>query len=90
MNKSTLLAFTAALAFTATPLLAEAPNSYQVTGPILELSDTKLVVQKGKEKWEVARTADTKVTGELKVGAKVTVEYTMTAKSIEVKEGKAK
>ena len=31
------------------------------------------------------RTKDTKVTGELKVGAKVTIMYTMTAVSVEVK-----
>ena len=63
--------------------------AYQVTGPVLELTDSKIVVQKGKEKWEIARTPDTKVTGDLKVGAKVTIEYTMAAKSIEAK-GKGK
>jgi len=62
--------------------------AYQVTGPVLEVTDTKIVVQKGKEKWELARTPDTKVTGELKVGAKVTVEYSMTAKSVDVKADK--
>ncbi len=42
----------------------------------------------GTDKWEVARDAATKVTGDLKVGSKVTIEYTMTAKKIEVKEDK--
>ena len=60
--------------------------AYQVTGPVLEVTDSKIVVQKGKEKWEIARTPDTKVTGDLKVGAKVTIEYSMTAKSVEVKK----
>jgi hypothetical protein len=64
---------------------AEAVKSYQVTGPVLELTDTKIVVQKGDEKWEIARTPDVKVTGTLKVGAKVTIHYTMSAKSVEVK-----
>lgn len=64
---------------------APAAKSYQVTGPILELTDTKIVVQKGDEKWEVMRTPDTKVEGALKVGAKVTIHYTMTAKTVEVK-----
>ncbi len=70
--------------------LASSAWGYQVTGPVLELTDTKIVVQKGKEKWEIARTPDTKVSGDLKVGAKVTVEYTMTAKSVEAKAEKAK
>jgi len=65
-----------------------ADKTYQVTGPILEVTDTTIVVQKGKEKWEIARTKDTKVTGDLKVGAKVTITYTMTATSIEAKEAK--
>ena len=62
--------------------------AYQVTGPVLEVTDSKIVVQKGKEKWEIARTSDTKVTGDLKVGSKVTIEYSMTAKSIEAKADK--
>lgn len=70
--------------------VASSAWAYQVTGPVLEVTDTKIVVQKGKEKWELARTPETKVTGDLKVGAKVTVEYSMTAKSVEVKEGKGK
>ena len=65
--------------------LAAAPKSYQVTGPILELKDDMIVVEKGKEKWEIARDKETKVKGDLKVGSKVTVEYRMTATSIEVK-----
>jgi hypothetical protein len=88
MNKIILLALTgsAALSLGASSLFAA--DAYQVTGPVLELTDTKIVVQKGKEKWEVARSADTKVTGDLKVGAKVTIEYTMTAKTVEVKADK--
>lgn len=73
----------------ATMVMAAGTKTYQVTGPVLELTDTKIVVEKGKEKWEIARAADTKVTGELKVGEKVTIEYTMTATAIEVKAGKA-
>ena len=65
--------------------------AYQVTGPVVELTDTKIVVKKGKENWELARDAGTKVTGDVKVGDKVTVEYKMTATSIEAKNaGKAK
>lgn len=72
----------------ATPAFA-AQKTYQVTGPVVDVTDETITVQKGTEKWEIARTPDTKVTGELKKGAKVTVEYRMTAASIEVKPGKA-
>jgi hypothetical protein len=61
-------------------------ESYQVTGPVLEVKDNSLIVQKGKEKWEIAKDKDTKVTGEVKVGSKVTVHYQMKATTIEVKE----
>ena len=66
-----------------------AVKTYQVTGPVLEVRADALVVQKGTEKWEIARDANTKVTGDLKVGAKVTIEYRMTAASIEVKPAAA-
>lgn len=72
----------------ATSVMAGPGKTYQVTGPVLELTDAKIVIEKGKEKWEVIRTAETKVTGELKVGAKVTIEYTMTATDVKVKADK--
>ena len=59
---------------------------YQVTGPVLEVRDDALVVQKGNEKWEIARDTATGISGDLKVGSKVTVFYTMQATKIEVKE----
>jgi ribosomal 50S subunit-recycling heat shock protein len=69
-------------------LRAAAPKTYQVTGPVLEVNANTIVVQKGKEKWEISRDAATKVTGDLKVGSKVTIEYTMKAVTIEVKDAK--
>jgi hypothetical protein len=75
----------------AAPAIAAQPRTYQVTGPVLSVTDDLIVVQKGKDKWEIARDADTKITGELKVGAKVTIEYRMTATSVHVKaEGAGK
>lgn len=72
----------------ATSGMAGSGKTYQVTGPVLQLTDTKIVVEKGKEQWEIVRTADTKVTGDLKVGSKVTIEYTMTATDVTVKADK--
>ena len=65
-------------------------KTYQVTGPVLEVTPTTITVQKGKDKWEIARDNTTKVTGDLKVGSKVTIQYEMKAASIEVKEEKKK
>ncbi len=79
--RKTMLAL--ALATVAGGALA-AEKTYQVTGPVVEVRDDAVVVQKGKENWEIARTADTKVTGDLKKGEKVTVKYKMTATSIDV------
>ena len=67
---------------------AFAAKGYQVTGPVIEVTETKIVVQKGKEKWELAKTAATKTTGDVKVGEKVTVYYAMTAEEIEAKAAK--
>jgi len=69
-------------------LALAAGKTYQVTGPVLEVNDSMIAVQKGKDRWELARDASTKVTGDLKVGAKVTITYTMTATDVEVKADK--
>jgi len=69
--------------------LAAGAKTYQVTGPVLEVTDSMIAVQKGKDRWEINRDANTKVTGDLKVGAKVTVTYTMTATEVEAKAGKS-
>ena len=79
----------ATLCYTGLSHAAAAPNTYQVTGPVLEMTDTMIAVQKGKDRWELGRDASTKVTGDLKVGANVTIVYKMTATSVEVKPAKA-
>jgi hypothetical protein len=66
---------------------AEATKTYQVTGPVLEVTDSTITVQKGKEKWQLARDKETKTPSDVKVGDKVTIEYTMSAKNIESKGG---
>ena len=88
MLKKSILASTLAILL-ALPALAAAPKTYQVTGPVLELTSDTITVKKGSERWEIARDASTKVTGDLKVGATVTIQYRMSAASVDVKGGKA-
>ncbi len=71
-------------------LFAGAADDYQVTGPVTALTDTVITIQKKDQLWQINRTPATKVDGELKVGAKVTVHYTMTATSVDAKAEKAK
>jgi hypothetical protein len=66
---------------------AQDAKSYQVTGPVLEVTPTVITVQKGNDKWQITRNNSTKVTGDLKPGAKVTIYYTMVASEVEVKGG---
>ena len=87
MKKSVLLL--CAVLFLSTTALA-GPAQYQVTGPVLEVRDDAIVVQKGNEKWEIARDKTTNISGDLKVGAKVTIYYTMQASKVEVKEAPKK
>lgn len=88
MKKTLLIA--CAVLFVASLAVAAGPKTYQVTGPVLEITKDLIVVQKGKDRWEIGRGADTKVTGDLKVGSKVTIEYRMNAATVEVKEAKTK
>jgi hypothetical protein len=90
MKTTTALSLLAAAGLAFSSAAFAAGKDYQVTGPILEVNDSMIVVEKGakKERWEIARDANTKASGEMKVGDKVTVHYTMTATDIEVKAGK--
>ncbi len=47
-----------------------------------------IAVQKGKDRWEIDRDAASKIPADLKVGDKVTITYTMTAKEVEMKPAK--
>jgi ribosomal 50S subunit-recycling heat shock protein len=79
----------AILAVSSAAAFAAGAKTYQVTGPVLEVTDSMIAVQKGGERWEFNRDANAKVTGELKVGEKVTITYAMSAVTIEVKAPKA-
>ena len=87
--KTTIFSLIAAasLALSSVSFAADAKD-YQVTGPVLDVNDSMIAVQKGKDRWEVARNSSTKTSGDIKKGDKVTVHYTMTATDIEVKADK--
>jgi hypothetical protein len=70
----------ALLALATSQLSAADAKTYQVTGPVLEVTPTYIVVQKGDEKWQVA--ADKATAGAVKVGDKVTIQYQMVAKKV--------
>ncbi|HJU09281.1 MAG TPA: hypothetical protein VJ728_00315 [Candidatus Binataceae bacterium] len=90
MQKPSLLAgmIVASWVSVSCPAFAAGPNAYQVTGPVLEVSNSMIAVQKGKERWEIGRDSSTKVNGDLKVGSKVTIKYRMVATSVQVKPDK--
>lgn len=84
-----ILIFASMFLFVAAVAFAAGPKTYQVTGPVLEIKGDVIVVEKGgSEKWEVAKDSATKISGDLKVGSKVTIDYVMTAKKVDVKEAK--
>lgn len=78
--------FVASSLLTTTIAFAGMPKTYQVTGPVLEVKPDMVTVQKGKEKWEISLEKDTKITGDLKVGSKVTIQYRMKAATVDVKK----
>jgi len=66
--------------------VAAGPKTYQVTGPVLDVTDEVIVVEKDKDKWEIARDKGTKINGDLKKGARVTIQYKMSATNVDVKD----
>src|SRR3954462_8392339 len=85
--KSALSLLAAASLALSSAAFAAGAKTYQVTGPVLEVTDAMIAVKKGQDRWEINRDSSTKVTGDLKVGEKVTITYTMTATAAEVKAG---
>jgi hypothetical protein len=89
MKTSALSLLVAASLALSSAAFAAGAKTYQVTGPVLEATDSMIAVQKGKDRWEINRDSSTKVTGDVKVGEKVTITYTMSATDVEVKAAKA-
>jgi hypothetical protein len=89
-TRSTAAALSAALLLCSTLVFASPTKTYQVTGPVLEVRTDMIAVQKGKDRWEIARDPSTSMKGGTpKVGDKVLIEYRMSATSVEVKPGAA-
>ncbi len=70
----------ALVALATSQLSAADAKTYQVTGPVLEVTPTYIVVQKGDEKWQIA--TDKATAGAVKVGDKITIQYQMVAKKV--------
>jgi hypothetical protein len=85
MKRLSIAALLLATLLPAVPASAAATKTYQVTGPVLEVTGDMIAVQKGKDRWEIARDGSTKMPADVKVGDKVTIEYRMTATNVEVK-----
>lgn len=83
MKLNPLLALVFAAAF-ATPALAGPGKTYPVVGTAVEVDSQYVVVESEGKKVQVDRVGATQITGDLKVGDKVSAEYTMVAKEIKV------
>ena len=83
--KIRVVAAIVAVVLGAVPMFGASAKAYQVTGPVVEVSNDMIVVMKGKDRWEIARDASSKVPADVKVGDKVTVYYKMTATEVESK-----
>ncbi len=86
MNTKTLSLLAVATLALGCHSFAASVNDYQITGPVLEVTDNMIAVQVDKkDRWEIKKDASTKGAADIKVGDKVTIHYTMTATSIESK-----
>jgi len=65
-----------------------ATRPIRITGQVVDVREDAIVVQKGKEKWEIARHPAAQIKGDLKKGARVTVDFRAIAANIEVRDDK--
>jgi len=90
-TRRNMAALSLALLLSTSLALASPAKTYQVTGPVLEVRSDMIAVQKGNDRWEIARDSSTSMKGGTpKVGDKVLIEYRMSATSVEVKPAAAK
>jgi hypothetical protein len=83
MKMAFSLVAVANLIFTGITFAAGA-KSYQVTGTVVAATGSMVTVQKDSEKFEIdIDPAATKGSADLKIGAKVTVTYVMSATKVE-------
>lgn len=73
-------------------LALAATKTYQVTGHVVEILPDAIIVEKGSERWEIRRDANTKMPEKdsLAIGDPVTIHYTMHATTVEKKAGAKK
>ncbi len=65
-----------------------ATRPIRITGQVVDLREDTIVVQKGKEKWEIARHPAAQIKGDIKKGSRVTVDFRAIAANIEVRDEK--
>lgn len=58
-------------------------KTYQVTGTVVEVTSSMIAVHKGTERMEFGIDPTTKLSGEVKVGDKITITYAMSAMKVE-------
>ena len=83
MNSKIISMVTAVSLALSGAVLAGGAKTYQITGTVAEMTGSKITVQKGTEKWEIDLDPTMKATGDVKVGATVTVTYVMSATKVE-------
>jgi hypothetical protein len=62
---------------------AAGAKTYQISGTVVEMTGSKITVQKGTETWEIDLDPTIKTTGDVKVGVPVTITYVMSATKVE-------
>ena len=83
MNLKIICLLAAASLALSSTVFAAGAKTYQVTGTVVEMTGSKITVQKGTEKWEIDLDPTIKATGDVKVGATVTITYVMSATKME-------
>ena len=81
-NTAFCLLAAASLALSGATFAAGA-KTYQVTGTVIEMTGSKITVEKGTEKWEIDLDPTIKATGDVNDGATVTITYVMSATKVE-------
>jgi len=81
--KKLILVLVAITCLAVSNLLAADAKYYRVTGPVLEINPTYIVIQRGEAKLQVV--CDKATLGDIKAGDYVMIQYQMVAKTVDIK-----
>jgi hypothetical protein len=65
------------------PTVFAQSSIYQITGRVVAVDSTKIILQSNHQQWVILRNDETKIVGPMRLGSIVTIDYKMLARIVQ-------